>query len=103
MKASALNLRISEKAFQAQVVRLAQLYRWAYYHTYNSQRSVPGYPDLTLVRPPRLIFAELKTESGKVTPAQQTWFDLISQCEGVEVYIWRPSQFDEIVDCLSRQ
>ena len=36
-----------------------------------------GWPDLVLVRPPRLIFAELKSETGKVKPHQSKWLDVL--------------------------
>lgn len=69
----------SEAAFQRQVVNLAEFYGWLIYHTHNSQRSAPGFPDLTLARGPELIFAELKgaktTRRAKVAQvmARPTW------------------------------
>jgi len=42
-----------------------------------------------------LIFAELKSVKGKVSPEQQEWMDLINQCTSVEGYIWRPRDIDD--------
>jgi hypothetical protein len=90
---------LTEKAFMAQVVQAAALFGWVTYHTHDSRHSAAGYPDLTLVRPPRLVFAECKSESGKVTPAQATWLRLLRDA-GQEVYLWRPSAWDEIEAAL---
>jgi len=99
---------ISEKNFEQLVKEEARVNNWLYYHTYRSKRSVPGFPDCVMVRGGRLIFAELKTESGKVTPAQQHWLDELSRCDvlqgskssAVEVYLWRPSEYEEICEVL---
>ena len=64
---------LSEKQFQQAVIDMARLHRWLVYHTHDSRRSDPGFPDLTLVRDGRLIFAELKTEKGKATYDQVFW------------------------------
>jgi hypothetical protein len=89
-----LILNIREKQFQAWVEQAAQLLGWRYYHPYDSRRSVPGYPDLTLVHAGqgRVIFAELKTQTGRVTTAQREWLDDLEQA-GQEVYVWRPEQW----------
>lgn len=86
---------ITEKQFESQVKDLAKLFGWRYYHTWRSIHSPAGFPDCVLVRPPRLILAELKSEKGNATPAQWEWLEDLGKC-GTEVYLWRPSQFDEI-------
>jgi hypothetical protein len=50
-----------------------------------------GYPDLTLVRAPRLLFAELKSSTGTLTATRADWLDRLRLLPNVEVYIWRPS------------
>src|SRR5689334_7845732 len=65
----------SEDKFQTKVLELARIYHWKTYHTYDSQRSTAGFPDLVLVRPPRLIFAELKSAGGNLTVAQKEWLE----------------------------
>lgn len=87
-------LALTEKQWMAQVVDLARTFRWAHYHPYLSIRSARGWPDLALVRPPRVILVELKSETGKVTPAQEEWLALLRECPGLEVYLWRPSDFE---------
>ena len=92
--------KITEKDFRQQVISLAKLLGYKTYFTWTSIHSPKGIPDLILCRPPRLIFAELKSEQGKVTPHQQEWLDLFGECPGVEKYLWKPSQFEEIVSIL---
>ena len=81
-----------EKTWQAEVVDIAVRCGWQRrYHTFDSRRSTPGFPDLTLVRPPRLIFAEIKAaERGRVTADQWGWLLDLAAC-GAECFVWRPS------------
>ena len=91
---------LNEREFLRQLADLAKLYRWRVYHPWLSIRSESGWPDVALCRPPRLILAELKTDRGKVTPSQAEWLGLLGDCPGVEVYLWRPSNFDQIAEVL---
>ena len=90
---------MTEKQLQAAVVRLARLLGWRAFHQYDSRRSEPGWPDLVLIRRERLVFAELKAERGRVTPAQQETLDSLRtvaraiQTGNVEVHLWRPADW----------
>ena len=92
--------KLTEKQWQAQVVQIAQLAGWHTYHTWLSIRSQPGFPDLVLVRE-RVIFAELKAEKGKLTAHQKGWLDTLTTA-GAEVYVWRPSDWDNVLRTLNR-
>lgn len=103
---AALDSTITEKAFQANVVRFATLSGWTVYHTYDSRRSAAGFPDLVMVRGSRLVFAELKTERGRVSVAQSIWLRALQVVMGktggiVSVYVWRPRDWGDIEDVLS--
>ena len=91
-----MSVKPSEKQFQAQVVELARYSGFLIYHTFDSRRSASGFPDLVLVRPPTVLFAELKTETGRIRPEQQKWLDALEGCESIEVRLWRPSEWEEI-------
>lgn len=117
-----------EAAFQQQILQLAAYYGWRAYHTHDSRRSQAGFPDLVLVRGPELIFAELKTEKGRASGAQQDWiralmevssgvlgarkivtqaaqsaaYEITETLPAVDVYLWRPSDFDAINTRLAR-
>lgn len=93
---------MTEKAWQEIVVELATLYGWLHFHVYDSRRSDPGWPDLTLVKPPQLIFVELKTDKGRVRPAQRDWLTRLALC-GQEVYVWRPADLDDVNARLARR
>lgn len=92
-----------EKEFMASVIDLAQWLGWSCYHTWVSLHSAAGFPDLVLVKPPRVIFAELKSDRGFLKPAQALWLKALRECPGVEVYEWRPSMIEEITDILGRE
>lgn len=71
------------------------------YHTLHSKGSQYGFPDRVLVRD-RVIFAELKREQGKPTDTQREWLDALASA-GAEVYLWRPSDLDEIAKILAQR
>jgi len=89
---------LTEKQFQSQVMSLAKVFGWRAYHPYLSIHSERGFPDLTLVRE-RIVFAELKTEKGRLTEHQEEWLGLLGSA-GAEVYVWRPSDFDALTEIL---
>lgn len=91
---------LTEREWTRQVQDLAALYRWKTFHPWLSIRSERGWPDLALVRPPRLVLAELKTDKGKTTPSQDEWLALLGACPGIEVHVWRPSDFNAVVEVL---
>jgi hypothetical protein len=87
---------MTEADWQAQVGEIADLGGWWRYHTYDSRRSAPGWPDLALVRPPFLILAELKNDKRQPTEEQRNCLDMLGQCEYVEAHLWRPKDFDRV-------
>ena len=106
--AATINAAMSEREFANLVVQLAQIKGWKVYRTWNSLHSPAGYPDLTMARGTRegetvgrLLFIELKKESGKLTTAQRDWLAALLVA-GAEARIWRPSMWNDIVEELSR-
>lgn len=95
---------ITEKMFQEQVRKAALLNGWLYYHTFNAYRSPEGFPDVCMVHPKkfRLIFAELKSEKGKLGEKQREWIEALNKLAvSVEVYVLKPSDFDWFWKVLS--
>lgn len=82
---------MSERELQEAIIELAVALKFHVYHTHDSRRSVPGFPDLTLVngKRRRTIFAELKTTRGVVTPDQFDWLTTLATA-GNHVHLWRP-------------
>lgn len=84
---------MSEAQLQASIVEAARYLRYRHYHTTDSRKSQPGFPDLVLVHRDtgRVIFAELKAEKGRVTDAQQEWLSLLGKQS--EAHLWRPADW----------
>ncbi len=98
----ALAATIAERDFLAWVIETARWCGWRAYHPWLSVRSEPGFPDLLLAKPGEpLLLWELKSEQGRLTPAQQRWLDLLQRVPGIEVAVWRPSQRDQMVARLT--
>ena len=125
-------LTISEKDFSRQVEDLLKTFHWRWCHfrparTERGWRTAlsghQGFPDYIATKGNRLLFAELKSEKGKLSPEQELWIDSLRECvrhitlepvqvgkmtmpphgklvPSFEVYVWRPSDFDEIVEIL---
>ena len=81
---------------------LAKIFHWRYYHTWRSIHSPAGFPDCVMVRRERIVFAELKSEKGVVSSKQQEWLDALGNVgnKDVQVYLWRPDDFNRIVEVL---
>lgn len=89
---------------------LAPMLGWRLcYHTLRSKGSQSGFPDRVCVRRGRIIFVELKRElTGKAsvdrdrqpTEHQREWLDALAVA-GAEVYLWRPSDLEEIGQILT--
>ena len=97
--AQRLRGEMKERQWQALVVDLARALGWRHYHTHDSRRSEPGFPDLVLVQGERLVFAELKAERGRTSPTQEQWLAALA-ATGAETYLWRPSDWDRVTAVL---
>ena len=90
----------SEADFMGKVVELARLEGWKVYHTHDSRRSDPGFPDLVLCKGGRLLFWELKSAKGRMSEAQFGWLADLRLCSRIEAGIYRPQDWDLIVGQL---
>jgi hypothetical protein len=94
-------MKISERQLQQSVETLAEYLGWWVWHDNDSRRNKAGWPDLVLIRPGRLIFAELKTETGRLTIEQRRILTMLYAAKQ-EVYIWRPNDMETIREILKR-
>lgn len=119
------------KVFTPQVIGMARLFGWRVSHfrpaqvrcktcrgrgcqrckfTGSSWRTAVsgdggGFFDLTIVSRARrrIIFAELKSEKGSLTEEQVVWGkEVAGILTGVEYYVWRPSDLDDIERILKQ-
>ena len=84
------------------MLEYAELLGWLCYHTRDSRGSQPGFPDLVLVRGPRCLFIELKTDHEKPDPDQLKWLDALRAVPTIEVDVWRPRDWPSIELLLRR-
>ena len=82
---------MSEAQLSNAVRELALLLGWRGYHTFDSRRSDPGFPDWVFVRD-RVLYAELKAVRGVLSPGQVAWRDALVGA-GAEWHLWDPSHW----------
>jgi hypothetical protein len=103
---------ITEAQFLDQVKQVATINQWLIDHTPTMQHrpgmyrtgGLVGKPDLCLIslRGQGIIYAELKTMDGRLSPAQKIVGNALTQ-NGAEYYVWRPNQIDLIIERLSKK
>lgn len=102
---------MTEKAFQRMEIDLARLHGWRVAHfrpcrTQHGWRTSvsadgKGFPDLVLVRE-RLLFVELKTDTGIMTAEQLAWLAAL-RAAGQDARVWRPADWSIIEATLTRE
>jgi len=104
---------VKESTFQSSVIMLAKLHGWLVMHTRAVEirpgvwktplQGHAGYPDLTLAHKYRgVIFAELKSDIGRVSPLQKAWHETLLEA-GQEVHVWRPKDMEAISKRLANK
>lgn len=81
---------MTERSLQASIIEICKLYGIAWYHTFDSRRSVRGWPDLAMCGDRGFITRELKSDRGTLTPDQEDWAARLQKV-GVSWDIWRPA------------
>ncbi len=69
MRIQTLEMAVSEKAFRGVTIGRAAWFDWRHCHILSNADSAPGFTDFVLTRDGQLIFDELKSEEGTLTPA----------------------------------
>lgn len=101
-------LAVSEQDFQAQVLEAARHLGWETMHVrkalggrgkqgWVTPTSVKGWPDAVLWHPGGYgcLFAEFKSETGVLSDEQERVLDSL-RAAGLEVHVWRPSDWSQI-------
>jgi len=110
----AMDHATSEDSLLRSIIAEAQLRGWLVYHarparTKDGRWVTPmqgdaGFPDLVLVRKPRVLFIEVKSERGKVSPEQWCWVHELDACwPGAEMYVIFPHDRDRISAILEKR
>lgn len=121
-----MSRRLTERQLQKAIIGTAEMLGWRVCHfdasvkivnkrgggkTYVGDKQAKGFPDLVLVRPPRLMFVELKGHSTRIDDEQIDWLRDLTACANfineaagaekgkpiLEVYIWRPNDWESEV------
>ena len=103
---------LTEAQFQKQITDLAELFGWDWVHCRNARTldswrtptsgtMARGWVDLVLVRGNRLLFVEVKTDAGKLTPHQERVLDVLRLA--AEVHVWRPRDWSFIEAVIGRK
>lgn len=94
---------MSEREFQAQVIAAAEMQGWLCYHTHDSRRCQPGFPDLIMVRGYRMVALELKVGRNKPTVDQVRWLAALREVWRVDALVARPDDWDNVMELLKRE
>jgi hypothetical protein len=82
---------VTEAELQEQVRLMCGQLRLYHYHVRNSRGSAPGFPDCFIMNHAgRIIFRELKRESGQLTREQRV-IGYALQAGGHDWAVWRPA------------
>jgi hypothetical protein len=86
---------MAEKELQKNIREVAKAFGWEFVYSIPDSRmaTAKGMPDLLMAKEGRLIFAELKTLTGKLSPEQRQVLRLLNTVDGVEVYLWNPEDW----------
>jgi hypothetical protein len=99
-------MQANERMFQDQVMQIARMNGWQVFHASPHlvrpgvwRSDGQGFPDLLMAHPTRgCIAAELKSDTGKLSPAQVVWRNaLVPHMEWV---LWRPKDLNAIAKRL---
>lgn len=101
----------TEEELLLAVTEAMSFFGWRWTHTRRSDKALtmgdPGVPDIIAARHPRVLFVELKSETGKLTTEQMAWVLAIAGQKPDErlpghpqIYVWRPSDLDRAIETL---
>lgn len=101
---------MTEAQFASAVEDLLEIYNWKWCHfrpaeTKKGWRTPlsghKGLPDYIAVKNGRLLMFELKSDTGKISLNQMEWLNLLRKTKA-EVYVWFPSDWDQLQEVLMR-
>ena len=94
---------MDEKEFQRKVLFLLKINGWQTHHTFRSTEVNPkGFPDILAWKPSlgRMLFAELKSNTGRLTSEQKEVIAGLAQISTIETYVWYPKDWELIHEII---
>lgn len=92
----------TERELQAAAARAAREFGWEHYHTFDSRRSAPGFPDSWFGREwgeLRVFAVEWKVPPKKPTEAQRMWSRIL-RGGNVPAYCFYPHDWPAFLELL---
>lgn len=98
---ASVSANMSEKELQHNVIQMAQACGWKVHAERPARTNAgwrtpiqgdAGFPDLILLRGPRALAIELKSEKGVLRPEQIGWLEAFAAA-GITAQDWRPSNW----------
>ena len=80
---------MTESTLQTNVHKLCKNLKLYHFHPYDSRRNEPGWPDSVIIGPRGILYRELKSQSGTLSP-EQTEVGYRLTAAGADFAIWRP-------------
>lgn len=101
------SIKVTERELQRQIEQLLTLLGFLWFHDRSLQHatvrtSKPGFPDICAVHPKNgvLVFIELKSEKGRMRPAQVEWKEALLKSCAIYFGPIKPSDFDMLTQKL---
>ena len=82
---------MTETELMARVVDACHQLDLKVYYVPDSRRGYPGFPDLMILGR-KMLFRELKSQTGRLTPAQAEWLAGLRRA-GCDANVWRPEHW----------
>jgi hypothetical protein len=104
-----MNVKVTEHELQATILEAARVLGWRIYHqrpaqTRHGWRTAltgdPGFPDLILARPGRVLALELKAARGRPRDAQADWLQALDGGLVIARLVY-PDDLDDVLALLA--
>ena len=104
--------QLSEKKWQKQVEEALDVYGWWWFHVpanvvvcqycrrKNYRGIKKGFPDILAIKPPRLLWIELKRERGWLEPEQRQVHEMLRACGQTVLHV-RPRDREELLGLIA--
>tara|TARA_Y100000310_G_scaffold64447_1_gene59963 strand:- start:198 stop:542 length:345 start_codon:yes stop_codon:yes gene_type:complete len=109
------NYLVTEDEWQQTLIDIAHTYGWRVAHFRKAmtlagnwitpvQAEGKGFPDLVLAKTGHaLVLIEVKSQKGRLSPAQQEWQKVLETIPEILYLVVRPSDYEEVKEVLSQK
>lgn len=105
--------QVREDEFAKRIEETLDWLKLRWHHETDSRKSKAGFPDYCIVGPYGILFLEIKSAKGKVSPKQKEWIEDLASAEAVSdasdsfhpavtAYVAYPEDWDRVLSDLKR-